>query len=86
MVHIPFKGGAPAFTDLIAGHVQFMAESAPQAAVYAKQGKVKDLAVTSAKRNPAFPNTPTVLEIGVGAHRLSSRLPPVDSPKHRKCH
>jgi tripartite-type tricarboxylate transporter receptor subunit TctC len=65
MVHIPFKGSAPAFTDLIAGHVQFMAESVPQAANYAKQGKVKALAVTSAKRNPALPNTPTVLETGV---------------------
>ena len=65
MVHIPFKGSAPAFTDLIAGHVQFMAESVPQAASYAKQGKVKALAVTSAKRNPALPNTPTVIETGV---------------------
>lgn len=65
LVHIPFKGSAPAFTDLIAGHVQFMAESVPQAANYAKQGKVKALAVTSAKRNPALPNTPTVIETGV---------------------
>ena len=65
MVHIPFKGSAPAFTDLIAGHVQFMAESVPQAANYAKQGKVKALAVTSAKRNPALPSTPTVIETGV---------------------
>jgi tripartite-type tricarboxylate transporter receptor subunit TctC len=65
MVHIPFKGSAPAFTDLIAGHVQFMAESVPQAANYAKQGKVKALAVTSAKRNTALPNTPTVIETGV---------------------
>ena len=65
IVHIPFKGSAPAFTDLIAGHVQFMAESVPQAANYAKQGKVKALAVTSAKRNPALPNVPTVIETGV---------------------
>jgi tripartite-type tricarboxylate transporter receptor subunit TctC len=65
MVHIPFKGSAPAFTDLIAGHVQFMAESVPQAANYAKQGKAKALAVTSAKRNAALPNTPTVIETGV---------------------
>jgi tripartite-type tricarboxylate transporter receptor subunit TctC len=65
LVHIPFKGSAPAFTDLIAGHVQFMAESVPQAANYAKQGKVTALAVTSAKRNPALPNTPTVIETGV---------------------
>ena len=65
LVHIPFKGSAPAFTDLIAGHVQFMAESVPQAANYANQGKVKALAVTSVKRNPALPNTPTVIETGV---------------------
>ena len=65
MVHIPFKGSAPAFTDLIAGHVQFMAESVPQAANYTKQGKVKALAVTSAKRNPALPDVPTVIETGV---------------------
>ena len=65
MVHIPFKGSAPAFTDLIAGHVQFMAEPVPQAANYAKQGKVKALAVTSAKRNSALPNAPTVIETGV---------------------
>lgn len=39
MVHIPFQGSAPAFTDLIAGHVKFMAESIPRVAIYAKQGK-----------------------------------------------
>ena len=65
MAHIPFKGSAPAFNDLIAGHVQFMAGSVPEAANYAKQGRVRALAVTSAKRNPALPNTPTVLETGV---------------------
>ncbi|SMC79491.1 Tripartite-type tricarboxylate transporter, receptor component TctC [Polynucleobacter kasalickyi] len=65
MTHIPFKGSAPAFTDLIAGHVQFMAESLPQAANYAKQGRLKVLAITSAKRNPALPNIPTVIETGV---------------------
>ncbi|WP_128113340.1 Bug family tripartite tricarboxylate transporter substrate binding protein [Polynucleobacter necessarius] len=65
IAHIPFKGSAPAFTDLIAGHVQFMAESVPQAANYVKQGKIKALAVTSAKRNPALPNTPTAIETGV---------------------
>lgn len=42
-----------------------MTESVPQAANYAKQGKVKALAVTSAKRNAALPNTPTVIETGV---------------------
>src|SRR5690606_419699 len=39
LVHIPYKGSAPAFTDLVGGQVQFMAESIPQAAAYHKQGK-----------------------------------------------
>jgi tripartite-type tricarboxylate transporter receptor subunit TctC len=62
MVHIPYRGSAPAFTDLIAGQVQFMAESIPQAAQYHKQGKVRALAVTSRERNSALPDVPTVNE------------------------
>lgn len=65
MVHIPYRGSAPAFTDLMAGQVQFMAESIPQAANYHKQGKVRALAVTSRTRNPALPEVPTVIESGV---------------------
>jgi tripartite-type tricarboxylate transporter receptor subunit TctC len=65
MVHIPYRGSAPAFTDLMAGQVQFMAESIPQAAAYHKQGKVRALAVTSRERNPALPETPTVIESGI---------------------
>jgi tripartite-type tricarboxylate transporter receptor subunit TctC len=65
MVHIPYRGSAPAFTDLMGGQVQFMAESIPQAAAYHKQGKVKALAVTSRERNPALPDVPTVMESGI---------------------
>ena len=65
MVHIPYRGSAPAFTDLIGGQVQFMAESIPQAAGYHKQGKVRALAVTSRERNPALPDVPTVMESGI---------------------
>ena len=65
MVHIPYRGSAPAFTDLMAGQVQFMAESIPQAAQYHKQGKVRALAVTSRERNPALPDVPTVMETRV---------------------
>lgn len=65
MVHIPYRGSAPAFTDLIGGQVQFMAESIPQAASYAKQGKVRALAVTSRERNPALPDVPTAQEAGL---------------------
>ena len=65
MVHIPYRGSAPAFTDLMGGQVQFMAESIPQAAAYHKQGKVRALAVTSRERNPALPDVPTVRETGI---------------------
>jgi tripartite-type tricarboxylate transporter receptor subunit TctC len=65
MVHIPYRGSAPAFTDLMAGQVQFMAESIPQAAQYHKQGKVRALAVTSRERNVALPEIPTVMETGI---------------------
>ena len=65
MVHIPYRGSAPAFTDLMGGQVQFMAESIPQAASYHKQGKVRALAVTSRERNAALPDVPTVMETGI---------------------
>ena len=65
IVHIPYRGSAPAFTDLLGGQVQFMAESIPQAASYHKQGKVRALAVTSRQRNPALPEVPTVIESGL---------------------
>ena len=65
MVHIPYRGSAPAFTDLMAGQVQFMAESVPQAANYHRQGKVRVLAVTSRERSPALPEVPTVEESGL---------------------
>lgn len=65
MVHIPYRGSAPAFTDLIAGQVQFMAESVPQAAQYAKAGKIRALAVTGRQRNVALPDVPTAIEAGL---------------------
>ena len=65
MVHIPYRGSAPAFADLMAGQVQFMAESIPQAAMYHKQGRVRALAVTSRERNPALPDVPTAMESGI---------------------
>jgi tripartite-type tricarboxylate transporter receptor subunit TctC len=64
-VHIPYRGSAPAFTDLMAGQVQWMAESVPQAAQYHKQGKVRAIAVSSKTRNPALPEVPTMIEQGL---------------------
>ncbi len=65
IVHIPYRGSAPAFTDLLAGQVQLMAESIPQASQYVKQGKLKALAVTSRERSNALPDTPTLIEAGI---------------------
>ena len=65
IVHIPYRGSAPAFTDLLAGQVQMMAESIPQAAQYVKQGKLRALAVTSRERSNALPDTPTLIESGL---------------------
>ncbi|WP_444814692.1 Bug family tripartite tricarboxylate transporter substrate binding protein [Variovorax flavidus] len=84
MVHIPYRGSAPAFTDLMGGQVQFMAESIPQAANYHKQGKVRALAVTSATRNPALPDVPTVIESGVKGFEVVGFygfLAPAGTPK-----
>ena len=84
MVHIPYRGSAPAFTDLIAGQVQFMAESIPQAANYHKQGKVRALAVTSRERNPALPDVPTVIESGIKGFEVVGFygfLAPAGTPK-----
>lgn len=65
IVHIPYRGSAPAMTDLIAGQVQMMAESIPLAAQYVKQGKLRALAITGRERNAALPDVPTFAEIGV---------------------
>ena len=65
IVHIPYRGSAPAFTDLLAGQVQVMAESIPQASQYVKQGKLRALAVTGRERNAALPDTPTFAEAGI---------------------
>jgi tripartite-type tricarboxylate transporter receptor subunit TctC len=84
MVHIPYRGSAPAFTDLMAGQVQFMAESIPQAANYHKQGKVRALAVTSKERNPALPDVPTVIEAGIKGFEVVGFygfLAPAGTPK-----
>lgn len=84
MVHIPYRGSAPAFTDLIGGQVQFMAESIPQAASYHKQGKVRALAVTSKERNPALPDIPTAIESGLKGFEVVGFygfLAPAGTPK-----
>ena len=65
VMHVPFKDTAPAFTDLLAGQVQFMAESIPQVTQYLKAGKVRALAMTGKERSAAIPDVPTMAESGV---------------------
>lgn len=65
IVHIPYKGSAPAMTDLLAGQVQMMAESVPLASQYVKQGKLRALAVTGKERSAALPDIPTFTEAGI---------------------
>jgi tripartite-type tricarboxylate transporter receptor subunit TctC len=62
LTHIPYKGSAPALTDLVGGHVSMYFSSLPPAVGLLKEGKVRALAVTSAKRSPIFPDLPTVAE------------------------
>lgn len=65
IVHVPYKGGAPAINDLMAGRVQLMFESLNSIAPFARSGQVRPLAVTGDHRSPAFPDLPTVAEAGV---------------------
>ena len=84
IVHIPYRGSAPAFTDLMAGQVQLMAESIPQAAQYVKAGKLRALAVTSRERNPALPEVPTMIEAGLAGFEVVGFygvLAPAATPK-----
>jgi tripartite-type tricarboxylate transporter receptor subunit TctC len=65
IVHIPYRGGAAATNDLIAGRVQLMFESLNSISPHARSGTVRGLAVSGARRSPAFPDIPTVAEAGV---------------------
>ena len=65
MVHVPYKGSAPAITDLIGGHVPIMFDSTIAILPQIKAGKVKAIAITSAKRSAVLPNVPTFAEAGM---------------------
>ena len=64
MVHIPYKGAGPGFTDLVAGHVQLYFTSMLSAQQFVKAGRVRVLAVGSAQRSPSMPHLPTIAESG----------------------
>ena len=65
LMHVPYKGGAPALNDLLGGHVDIYVSSLPQVLQLAQSGQVKALAVTGAKRTALLPNVPTLDESGI---------------------
>ncbi|MBX9651763.1 MAG: tripartite tricarboxylate transporter substrate binding protein [Xanthobacteraceae bacterium] len=62
MVHVPYRGGAPALTDLLAGQVQVMFDNIPTCAEHVKSGKLRGLAVTSTTRSEVLPDLPVVAD------------------------
>ncbi len=65
--HIPYKGTGPALTDLVGSQVQMMFSVIPPALALVASGRLRAIAVTSAKRNPAMPDVPTIAESGISA-------------------
>ena len=65
MVHVPYKGAQPALTDVLAGQAQLMFATSASVIPYVKAGRLRALAVTSARRSPSMPELPTVAEAGV---------------------
>jgi len=80
MQHVPYRGNGPALTDLLGGQVQIMFDTMPQAIGYVRAGKLRALAVTTAKRSEVLPDTPTVGE-SVPGYEASS-LYGVAAPKN----
>lgn len=82
--HIPFRGGGPAMNDLLAGHVPSLIASAPTATAFMRDGRIRALAVTGARRSPFDPDVPTIAEQGFPGYAatnwytivVSSKTPP----------
>jgi tripartite-type tricarboxylate transporter receptor subunit TctC len=84
MVHVPYRGGAPALNDLIAGQVQLMFETIPTALQAARAGQVRPIAVTTARRSEAMPDLPTVAESGLPGYETRGWIglaAPAGTPK-----
>ncbi len=72
LTHVPYKGVAPAMTDLLGGQIQMIASTLTSAMQQIQAGKIKALAVTTTKRSPALPNVPTVAESGVPGYEATA--------------
>ena len=84
LTHVPFKGNAPAMLDLMAGRITMLFDLNTTAAAQVKGGRVRALAVTSAKRNAMFPDVPTMMESGFKDFEFTGWLgilAPADTPQ-----
>ncbi len=84
MIHIPYRGGGPAVTDVIGGQVPLLWVSIPAAAQFVKAGKLKALGVSTQKRSAAFPDVPTLQEAGIADFEVDSwyaMFVPAKTPK-----
>jgi tripartite-type tricarboxylate transporter receptor subunit TctC len=84
MMHVPYRGGGPAVTDVMGGQVPLLWVSIPAAAQFVKTGKLKALGVSTLKRSAAFPDVPTLQEAGVPDFEVDSwyaMFVPAKTPK-----
>lgn len=72
ITHVPYKGSGPALTDMLGGQVDLLFETPIAAAPYIKSGKLRAIAVSSAKRAPSLPDVPTIAESGVPGYEVVS--------------
>ncbi|MBI2225073.1 MAG: tripartite tricarboxylate transporter substrate binding protein, partial [Betaproteobacteria bacterium] len=72
MTHVPYKGGGPATVAVVAGEVPVYILAPAQAAPFLKAGRLRGLGVTSDKRDPAFPDLPTIAEAGVPGYAMTN--------------
>lgn len=84
LVHVPYKGSAPAISDLMGGQIDMVFETMPALSSQLTSGKIRMLAVTSAKRSPMLPQTPTLDELGLKGFEVTTlygMLVPKATPK-----
>ena len=84
MIHIPYKGSGPAITDLLGGQVMMMFDNIPSSLPHIKAGKLRALATTGAKRDPALPDLPTMAEAGIPGYESGvwfGLMAPAGTPK-----
>jgi tripartite-type tricarboxylate transporter receptor subunit TctC len=84
LLHVPYKGSAPAITDLLGGQIDMMFTTIASVAPHITSGKLRAIAVTSANRSPAWPDLPTIAEAGVPGYMAESwygLFAPAGTPK-----